>query len=155
MKIGKKGFLLGEYTLKIIIAVISLSLLFYLLFMIYSSSQDNKDLKLAEASLDSIVEKMEIAKLGEVQSEVLLNPEKWRLFYYPGEDEKPEVCDTDCLCLCNTGKLLTCGLNNQICKCENYGVCKNIESEVELDKIVLPSDIEISYNENKIEITKK
>ena len=42
---NKKGFLLAEETLKIILAVIAIGFLAYLLFSIYKSGSDSKNLE--------------------------------------------------------------------------------------------------------------
>jgi Tfp pilus assembly protein PilE len=69
----KRGFLLGEYTLKVIIAVLCLSLLLYLLVKFYDAYQSNSQINLAKASLKDIEEKMSLAKTsGEIQKSVLL-----------------------------------------------------------------------------------
>ena len=47
MRTDKKGFLLAEETLKIILAVIAIGFLAYLLVSIYFNYRENKDLEMA------------------------------------------------------------------------------------------------------------
>ena len=53
---NKRGFLLGEETLKIVLAVIAIGFLVFFLVSLYSSYTRNKDLELAEASLGYLIE---------------------------------------------------------------------------------------------------
>ena len=55
---NKKGFLLAEETLKIIIALISLGFLVYFLGALYFANQDSKELEQAKASLEFLVKEI-------------------------------------------------------------------------------------------------
>jgi len=178
MKIGKKGFLLGESTLKMIIAVISLALLFYLLFTIYSSSQDNKQLKMAESTLNDLVEVMNRARdTNEEQTIVLLEPSKWLLLGFSNDMNKPEECFGRCICVCTPNEKGFHVVSSEEDLCNSLGVCKNMDYEFDkfayslrtgsidakITKILTvgfggvetAEELGISYKEDKIEITKK
>ena len=68
---SKKAFLLGKYTVTIIIAVLCLLLLVYVLFTLYSDSRDTKDLRMAKAVLEDLSEKMMMAKQNSPQDFVV------------------------------------------------------------------------------------
>ena len=65
---GKKAFLLGEFTLKVIMAVLSLTLLLYLLFTIYGIYQGNEKIREAESTLDLIIETIEQTDESDTQT---------------------------------------------------------------------------------------
>jgi len=64
MSLNKRGFLLGEETLKIIIAIIAISFLVYLLFSLYSANRTSKDLELAKSSLNHLIEEINSLREG-------------------------------------------------------------------------------------------
>ena len=173
---SKKAFLLGEHTLKIIIAVLCLLLLVYLLFRVYSNSQSARDLKMAEDSLDDLVKEMNKAKeTGETQEVLILNPVKhslvekalgqndWWIIAWPykSEKEKPGQCqDESCICICAIPKNYEAleSLN----KCNSLGVCKDFDEKIETINpgIIIkwnkpvpienpPVELEIKYDEKE------
>ncbi|MDO8528873.1 MAG: hypothetical protein Q7S06_03205 [Nanoarchaeota archaeon] len=97
---NKRGFLLGEETVKIIIAVICLVVLVYFLVSLYISNQ-NKELKLAKASLEHLITDI---NAGRVETEIY-NPKGWGIASFSTKDEKkPKICLNkdwnNCLCIC-------------------------------------------------------
>lgn len=149
---NKKAFLLGEYTLKIIIGVLCLLLLVYLLYSLYSNSQDERDLKMAEASLNEVVEGMNEAKeTGIIQEALILNPIKktlvgkailkqydWWIIAWPykNEKEKPGQCQEDCICICaipENYKSITSIFTirkESLDQCNLRGVCKDFNENI-------------------------
>jgi len=98
--------LLAEEVVKIVIAVICISLLVYLLFSLYYKNKDSKDLEIAKASLNYLIEEINLGK-----TEVTIyNPDGWTLLSWPYTDSKdiiiPKSCSnagwTSCICLCKT-----------------------------------------------------
>ncbi|PIO07153.1 hypothetical protein COU59_03790 [Candidatus Pacearchaeota archaeon CG10_big_fil_rev_8_21_14_0_10_34_12] len=83
-----RGFLLAEETLKIVIAVISISFLVYFLYSIYFANK-NPELEQAKATLEFLIEQAD-AGIKEVE---VYNPEGWYILNY-----KENICiceDTD------------------------------------------------------------
>ncbi len=169
MQIGKKAFLLGEYTLKIIIAVLSISLLLYLLFVIYGSYNDDKKIAQAEADINKIIEKIGLAKTEGVQNLILLEPKGWILINFNKGENRPLSCEGNCICICEEAV----SKSAQPEKCSEIGFCKNIKENVELQKKVysirkdpvllfrwsdsefeVVTEIKIEYKENKFIISK-
>ena len=158
---SKRGFMLGEYTLKVVIAVLCILLLFFLLFRLYSNSVDERRINMAKATLDSIEEKMLLAKeSGEIQSAVLLNPKASPLGYWnEGEEglKPPLECEENCLCLCTGTFSRTAIFGGRIVTC-NEPVCKSFDKKlfIEGDSILgIPTDIEIEYKEEGYVLRKK
>jgi hypothetical protein len=151
---SKRGFLLGEYTLKVIVSVICLLLLFYLLFRMYSSYMDAKNLDMAKATLNELEGKMNLAKDSvTVQEFALLNP-KVPLGYWKKGEKAPLGCLGNCLCFC-IGNSFSWSLNiltpGRIVKC-NSPVCKSFDDEVIINDGSIwgiPKDIKIGYKDNK------
>ena len=156
---NKKGFLLGEYTLKIVIAIISLLLLIYLLFTLYSNYEEERNERMAQATLDSVIEGMESAKVSSPQELTLLGGKFQGLFYFKEGEERPLVCeDSSCLCLCFKGLQKVAGWDNEKwCVEGDDTFCKKASYNLDLTKgsITLPADITIGYLNNKFTITKK
>jgi hypothetical protein len=96
---GKKGFLLGEETIKILLALVGLGLLIFLLAKVYYGSQD-KELEQAEASLERIVDAIN----SKAESVEIYNPDGWRIISWPYGNKIPNSCKSkkwdSCLCIC-------------------------------------------------------
>lgn len=149
---SKKGFMLGEYTLKMIIAVLCILLLVYLLSSIYSSFTNKKDLNKAKETLNSLAEKMIDAKTTQKRVTLpLLEPDGWRLIGYSGI-EKPEQCTDNCICLC-ADRLRDRWFKDQIEKCGAIGVCKDFNENINLFNIKIRTDINIDYTGSAYVIT--
>jgi len=141
---NKKGFLLAEETLKIVIALICISFLIYFLSSLYFKSKDNKDLELAEASLKHLVEEIN----AEATSVEIYNPKGWVLSSWPHDTHhriwytawimseiktgRPKYCENlewdDCICICK---------KNDKDKCDDLGFClesdfKIVEGSIEI-----------------------
>lgn len=79
MKTDKKGFLLAEETLKIILAVIAIGFLAYFLFSLYSVGKDSQNLEYAESSLNLLVD-----GISKPRPEVEIpNPREWMISSWP------------------------------------------------------------------------
>jgi hypothetical protein len=118
----KRGFLLAEETLKIILAVIAISFLAYFLISLYLSNQDSKNLEFAKASLAHIVEEINSGKT-EVE---IYNPKGWHISSW--EEGTPLSCSNigldSCLCICD-------GKNAE--DCDDKGTCLESEFSIEGD----------------------
>lgn len=135
---NKRGFLLAEETLKIVIAVICIGFLVYFLTSLYFSNKNSKDLELAKASLEHLVE-----EINSGSSEVkIYNPEDWVVGVWPHDTTKriwytawiksktkkglPASCSNigwnSCVCICK---------KNDKHKCDEIGFC--LENNLGLD----------------------
>ncbi|MBI5803476.1 hypothetical protein HY448_02210 [Candidatus Pacearchaeota archaeon] len=138
---NKKGFLLAEETLKIIIAVISLIFLIYFLTQLYFNTKESKELEFAKESLNHLNESIQ-AKLNEVE---IYNPEGWILVSWPHKTLKgnpgfreeinndiPNSCSNlgweKCICICAD----TTALNLEGSDCDKKGICT--QSDFIIDK---------------------
>jgi len=158
---SKKAFLLGKYTVTIVIAVLCLLLLVYVLFTIYSNSQDEKALGIAQSSLDELKEKMDLAKENSPQKATLLVQEGrsglhvWELYYFPKKiGATPEACYDDyCLCVCYYGEAGE--IFSEYKTCNKIGRCIVIDGPVKVDSAYnLPADVEINFKDDKYIIKK-
>jgi len=161
-RMNKKGNLLGEYTLKIIISAMALLLLLYLLFVLYSTFTDKQSFARAEATLESLNEKMADARENQTGSESipLLEPNGWRLISFApslSAADKPDKCQKNCICLCedeDTAWKLWWA-KDQIEKCNIRGVCKNYDAGINDLKIELRKDVEVKFQGGNYVITEK
>ncbi len=96
---NKKGFLLGEETLKIILALVAIGFLIYFLVSLYLANSKSKDLELAEASLEHLIEEIN-SKNSEIE---IYNPEGWWIISWPYEGIIPNSCSNvgweNCVCI--------------------------------------------------------
>jgi len=95
---GKRGFLLGEETLKIIIAVICIIFLVYLLASLYYNSSARKEIVLAKASVKHILDEI---NSGQTEIQVY-NPEDWKILNFKGQlciCKDIDECDPDDTCV--------------------------------------------------------
>ena len=160
MKKDKRGFLLAEETLKIILAVIAIGFLAFLLFSLYSNYR-NKDLKLAEASLEHLVKEIDS---GSTEVEIY-NPttdNAWYVVGWPVSGEKPLYCDNlgweKCLCICKFSILQIVTPSKLSKLCDDKGVCMESSASVNDDgefyiQIEEPPPLELKINNAK-EISK-
>jgi len=156
----RRGFLLGEETLKIIIAVICIVFLVFLLTSLYFSLSGKQDSKYAKASLDLVSN--EITRIdvgGEVNSAGIQipNPSGWYLFGFVEEDKKPNLCSGEnCVCICKN--IMIDIFNRQIKSCDSDGVCSTVSNLNQFSKIKIGNDgtwISIQKINSLIEIAKK
>ena len=108
----KRGFLLAEETLKIILAVIAIGFLAYFLISLYLSNQDSKNLEFAKASLSFLVK-----EINDGKTEVdIYNPKGWHISSW--QEGLPLSCSNigldSCLCICD-------GKDAE--DCDNKGIC--------------------------------
>jgi len=137
---NQRAFLLGEETLKIVVALICIVMLIYFLAMLYYAKVDSNKLRQAQALLtnssESIKEKINnLDKINPVEQH-LMNPKGWYLFSFVNGEEKPNSCaGLNCLCICPSKNFW----NSQVEKCGDKGVClieENLQkfSEIKIDQ---------------------
>ena len=157
---NRRGFLLGEETLKIIIAVIGIIFLVFLLVSVYFSVTGAQDSKYAEAS--KILISNEITRInsgGEYNPAGILipNPAGWYIFSFVGGNKKPNLCTgQNCICLCRN--ILIDVFDRQIKECDSKGTCSAISNIESFDKIKIENSgtfISIQKINNEIQIAKK
>ena len=129
---NKRGFLLAEEVIKIIIAVIALGLLSYLLFSLYNLNKTSNELELAESSLEHLVQELE----GERDEIEIFNPKGWWIV-------TSENFGENSLCICK-----------KVGKCDEAGACSenvnsfSIDVGIEIDKP--PIILKINYGDKTI-----
>ncbi|MEK6826969.1 MAG: hypothetical protein AABX99_00615 [Nanoarchaeota archaeon] len=157
----KRGFLLGEETLKIIIAVIGIVFLVFLLASVYFNLTGAQDKKYADASMNNILLK-EVARVNsgaEVKPEGIQipNPAGWDLLSFVQGDKRPNSCTgQDCICLCQDIKIDI--FDRQIKNCDDKGVCSVIPNLKKFDKITIGNSgtwISVQKINDEIVIAKK
>lgn len=154
----KKGMLLTEEVLKMVIAVIGLVLLSYFLVSFFYSDVKEKKQREATATIDrisQIISNITISQ-GNVTA---LQPQRWTLFSFIGEEKKPNQCSgQNCICICN--KVVGDIFDRQIKKCAKEGACLVISDLEEFEDIKIEPynketvDINIQEIGGKIQITK-
>jgi len=135
---NRRGFLLAEETLKVILAVIAIGFLVYLLFSLYKAGKDSKDLELAKESLSFLQQEMNAEKT----SIDIYNPEGWNIGMWPhpvlvsgslgigaeAEMQYPNSCSNlgweSCVCICED--------NNEE-SCDENGACFNNEKKFNIN----------------------
>jgi hypothetical protein len=153
---NRKGFLLAEETLKILIAVIALMFLVYFLVSIYFAKVNGDKLRQAESLLTDSDESFEIIikniNEGQVMKRDVIEPKGWFIFSFTEDDLKPNLCGgQNCVCICDD--VLWEGLNKdrQQKECSEKGICLSEESLGSFEEI----EIEGSKNIKIINIIKK
>lgn len=157
----KRGTLLVNETLKIILAVIVIVFLIYFLVSLYYSKVNLDKLKQAEAilinsesgSIKIVIDRVKEGQgnLGGDSEKILVNnPEGWYLFSFL-DDKKPNSCaGKNCLCICNN---VIDVYDRQINECDEGGVCLIVSdlrtSNLEV-KIKKGLELLIKYKDGKI-----
>jgi hypothetical protein len=129
MKSDKKGFLLADETLKIIIGVICIALLVYLLVSIYNNKAGGEKKLLAKGVLDRTAEIISALGDGKTSTQDLVNPEGWYFMSFVGNQAKPNSClSKNCVCICDDAWDYKEKFNRQQKKCDDSGECLIIEN---------------------------
>ena len=160
---SKRGLLLAEETLKIVIAVISLGVLIFFLASIYFNSQSSREKELAQATLENVIEDLNQEK----ESTILLNPLDWQLLSWPLGELKPSSCiDKNwehCLCICKPLSVFT--PNMAVEGCSESGVCAELskrtivqgafgqQSPITIDDV--PLTVSFEYVNGEVIVTEK
>ena len=148
---NKKGFLLAEETLKIILSVIAIGFLIYFLASLYYSNKGDNEMELAQASLEHLVAEINVG-VTEVQ---IYNPKGWMFSSWPFEDKKPDICSdlgwAECLCLCeeDSGLGLDFTFNpkdRKVAHCNKNGFC------MESEGIIFGKDMAIEIEESGLNL---
>lgn len=152
---NKRGLLLAEETLKIIIALIAIGFLVYFLTSLYFANVNIQKKQHAAASLERIADVIRNIQ-SETEDVTDITPPGWYLFSFTDEEEKPNLCSgINCLCICDNVFL---GIGNQAKKCDKKGVCEIVEDLEYFDEIKIKSpaiSIEVLKSENKIIVREK
>ena len=158
---NKKAFLLAEETLKIVIALISISFLIYFLSALYFTNKASKDLEFAEASLQHLIDEI---NLGSIEVEIY-NPEGWVISSWPHKvlkgiigfreevNDIPNSCSNlgwkSCICFCGDTSIL----NLEGEDCDKKGICLESEYGIEGNVIELediPLNLLVAQENQKI-----
>ncbi len=144
----KKGFLLAEETLKIIIAVIAIAFLIYFLVSIYfakvngdSLVQATSLLKESDNNIGLIITNL---NEGETKTKDIIEPQGWYLFGFTDSELKPNLCaGENCICVCDD--VLWEGFNEdkQQKKCDEKGVCLIVENLEGFENIKITGEVKI------------
>jgi type II secretory pathway pseudopilin PulG len=162
----KKGFLLGEETLKLVVALLCIVFLIGFLAALYFSFSNTEKEKQAQATLERLKEAIN----QNAQEFTVYNPKDWLLIGWPvqGEEAFPRVCSQ------NEWKYCICIFDAIYRSAENYAeeskICvetqkRVLTSEPRLRKLFTPSeyavwlrdppiDLQIMHG-NEITITRK
>lgn len=152
---NKKGFLLGEFTLKLIIAIMGILILIYLLFRLYSAFSNEDKLAQAGATLDALETQLNAVNGGVGSlSYLLVSPKSWVFVNYPGG--RPTSCGgSPCLCICKAAGWWY--NQDDQCNDKNIAKCKIITYLIVMkDEIeIAPAEILINKVQGGVSITKK
>jgi hypothetical protein len=155
----RKGILLVEETLKMIIAVIALGFLIYFLTSLYFTKIQGNELNQANADIESIRK----AVLNPPKDPILLNnPIGWNLFSFI-EGNKPNACVKEtCLCICDdvwvvSWKVWEDEEERQFDECNEDGACLGISGLISFEPIEIKklTKILINKSEGKVEVIKQ
>ena len=172
MKLGKirrknkRGFLLAEETLKIILAVIGIGFLVYLLGALYFNNVQENNIKHARDVLKDADENLEdtirIVERGNGSMEngsaeifTFNNPAGWSMFSFIPEIDKniPNPCaNKNCVCVCNSRLIKEDNIlsKGQARECGEEGSCLVVPDLNKFEEIKIHSGVnEIKVSENK------
>ncbi len=165
-ELNKKGNLLPEEVLKILIAVICLGFLVFLLVSLYFSMTGEQGKKEAEASMKGAnglakeIERVNLGGIPDEQGKLIPNPSGWYVFSFVREDIKPNLCTGEnCICICQ-GVVVNIfnWQKRQIGKCDDKGTCSVVSNLKKFDKIKIEkggTSLLIKKIGDEIVITKK
>ncbi|MEK6840884.1 MAG: hypothetical protein AABX79_02935 [Nanoarchaeota archaeon] len=111
---NKKGFLLAEETLKLVVAVIALGFLVYLLVALYLSTNKSQELEQAKSSLNFLVSEINSGK----ERVDIYNPKGWWIGAWPHNFKATDPLNPNKIERRLPGSCSNLGWENCICICE-------------------------------------
>jgi len=147
INLSKKGMLLANEVVKLVIALIGISLLIYLLFSIYYTSSQDQKLNEAKDTIGRMKDIISRINSGAVSNEKItdISPPSWYLFSFIGTEKKPNSCaGENCLCICD--KVIYDNTlwfkNRQLNECDSSGVCVVVKNLSKFNEFEIndPSD---------------
>lgn len=169
---NKKGFLLAEQTVKIIIALLSIIILVFLLVSLYygkvTAEKKRQANQILIGSSNSFEDFLNTVESGKVESNNF--PVKgavgWYFYFFTGQEIKPNTCvGKNCVCICDD----VVGFNlidwssereRQIEECNENGACLIVENlkeygdKFEMFEITTNTNILIEKQGEKIALSK-
>jgi len=142
----KRGFLLAEETIKILIALVALIFLIYFLVSIYSAKVNGEKLKYAEDLIERFrVEFNALSNVSDGEKEIgVFNPKGWYVFSFSGDALKPNSCaNKNCLCVCDNVLWEGFKKDRQQNECSEKGVCLIWEDIGEFSEVKITGDLKI------------
>ena len=160
---NRRGELLTEETLKIVIAVICIIFLVILVTSIYFALSGSQDAKYAEASKTLISNEITRVNNGGIPSPsglLVPNPSGWSIFSFVSNDPKPNLCTGEnCLCICERLAIGIVNVDSRIAqKCDDKGTCIVIPTLEKFGEIKIENAgtfISVQKINNAITIAKK
>ena len=155
-KKGEETNFLATKVVKILIALVCVVFLIYLITQVWYSANKDTNYKKAEASIETVY--LEIVRINEgglenSEGTLVPNPSGWDIIGFT-ENEKPNSCVGEkCICVCDINFLDNIKSSAQ--KCDENGICKNVENLVSFDTIKIPTAgifLSIKKTENGVEI---
>ena len=149
--INKKGFLLGEETIKLILAVVAIIFLVMFIVYLYNNFSNSKELEQARSSLEFLVSQV---NSGATQVQIF-NPKDWVFSSWlssaspiiPGAANMPKQCLNPqwsaCLCFCSRpgGSVKTF-----LVACDTRGICMQNDFSVEGSTIEIGKNLPITLS---------
>ena len=163
---NRKGNLLPEEVLKIVIAVICIIFLVFLLVSLYFSLTGDQKKKQADAvmknenGLEEEIERINAGGAPLEQGKLIPNPSDWYIFSFTGEEVKPNKCaGENCVCICEAVVLnIFNWQKRQVEKCDKKGSCVVVSNLGKFEKIKIEKGgiaVSIAKVNGEIEITRK
>lgn len=125
---NKKGFLLADETVKIIIALICIGFLVYFLSMLYFSKTDDKKKGEAESALERIDDILRAIPTGTSEIQSIGSPRGWHLYSFISETKPNSCVGENCLCICDSVIDFQETFDRQIKECDKDGACLQIRT---------------------------
>ena len=135
---NKRGFLLAEETLKLIVAVIAIGFLVYLLIALYFSFRTSQELEQAKSSLNFLLSEINSGK----ERVEIYNPKGWWIGTWDQLGVPyPKSCSNlgwaSCICICEEDSAESC---------DSDGVCLNNPQRFEIDGNIKITNPPITLN---------
>lgn len=153
---GRRGFILGEFTLKTVIAVLCILLLVLLLVNLYATFSQKTKIEQAAGSVKKLLEGATIATQTGTYRYVLTEPKGWAVIFYDKGLGSAAFCGEQCLCICKQPKFYN--FKSQLDFCASAGSCANSAGKLHVPaKIVIdgPTEIVLTKEDTLIVLTKK
>ncbi|MBT4258011.1 hypothetical protein HOD88_02420 [archaeon] len=149
----KRGEILVNETLKIILSVIAIGFLVFFLTSLYFAKIYDESFIAAQNTAEQI-DLVVKAGGGEVDA---LTPKGWSIFSFVRRDRPNSCSGKSCLCLCDDVPKVQFW-KNQLDECNKKGVCLIVDGLIEFDEIKIKKEltsIEISEKGGQVSVLEK
>ena len=153
---NRGGFILGEFTLKTVIAVLCILLLVLLLVNLYATFSQKTKIEQAAGGVRNLVEGGKIATQTGKYTLILTEPKGWAVVFYDKVSGSASSCaGGQCICICQRPRFYN--FKSQLEFCASAGSCMSPQGKMHVPSSIViegPTQVTLTKEDTLIVLTK-